>query len=230
MHNPTPSINSRFWHDHYPVAKKKFVGVLPPEVKEFHAAETEKMKAAIEPGKKYLFMGAGDGREVEPIADMDIEIWGVDYVPGVVEEFKEKFQDKPNMGARVGTAQDIPFDDDTFDGVFLLYNNLSVLGDKKPLLNEINRVLKPGGFLFGTTYNEHAKEIQAESYKGLDMKYLTHNDESVTVVTEDGITYTSERFTFDRLKGVFDEVGWDVVIEHLTRVSWKYVAKKNYYI
>ncbi len=222
----TPEINYRFWHEYYPVAKKKFVGVLPEEVKDFHSAETTEMLKVVDPNGKYLFIGSGDGREVEPAIEKGAEIWGLDYVESVVDEFNEKFSDNPKVNSKLGIGQDLPFEEGEFDGVFMLYNNLSVLGDRAPLLEEIKRILKPGGFLFGTVYNEHAKDVQVESYKGLDMDYHTHDEKSVTVIAANGVTYTSERFSEQRLRGVFGEVSWDIDLYPLTEVSWKYVAKK----
>lgn len=51
-------------------------------------------------------------------------------------------------------AQEIPFDDETFDAVianFMLYH----VPDRPKALHEIRRVLKPGGRLFAATVGEH---------------------------------------------------------------------------
>ncbi|MFA6528458.1 MAG: class I SAM-dependent methyltransferase [Candidatus Gracilibacteria bacterium] len=217
-------VNYRFWNEYYPVVKSKFVGVLPDEVKDFHKAETDKMISLVKKGQRYLFIGCGDGREFEPIIDMDIQIVGVDYVKSVIDECNDKFKNRKNVSAIVSSAQNISFEDASFNGVFILYNNLSVLGERIPILKEIKRVLKKGGFLFGTVYNEYAKDVQVESYKGLDMDYLRHDDETVTVISKNGITYTSGRWAEKRLKKLFSSVDWSVNVKPLTSISWEYVA------
>ncbi len=50
---------------------------------------------------------------------------------------------------KVGTAIDIPFEDDYFDFVFI--SQVLHWTDSKKALSEISRVLKPGGILFGST-------------------------------------------------------------------------------
>ncbi len=221
-------INYRFWHEYYPLIKNKFIGELPKEVKDFHNSETKEMIKLISIGKKYLFVGCGDGREIEPIKEKkDVQIFGLDFVPQAVDEFQQKFKKNPNIIKKLGSAQDMPFKDDFFDGVFLLYNNLSVVGNQIEMLKEIKRILKSGGFLFGTVYNENAKDLQIKSYKGLDMTYLKHDNISVTVISPNRITYTSERFSKERLKKLFSSINLDIEISNLTRYSYKYKVIKN---
>jgi ubiquinone/menaquinone biosynthesis C-methylase UbiE len=226
MNENKTSVNYRFWHEYYPSAKKEFIKSLPIEVRKFHVQETKEMKKLIKAGRRYLFVGCGDGREVEPLKNRKIKVCGIDYVKGVVDEFNSKFKNYSNFTAKLAYAQNLPFQNDFFDGAFLLYNNLGVLGDKIKLLKEIYRVIRKNAFLFGTVYNENARVIQINSYKGLNMKYLKHDDKSVTVITSNGITYTSERFSRKELERLFKKIDVEVKISSLTKYSYMYTMIK----
>lgn len=72
---------------------------------------------------------------------------GVDILPKMVERSKEralKMGISDRVEFRVADAQDLPFDDETFDAV-LTESVTSFPKDKQKAVNEYTRVLKPGG-------------------------------------------------------------------------------------
>lgn len=83
-----------------------------------------------------------------------------DASDGMVEAAQEKLGELPTAPAfRTVDAQSIPFAGGTFDAVVanhMLYH----VPDRQQALNEVRRVLKPGGMLFATTVGEgHMREL-----------------------------------------------------------------------
>ena len=113
-------------------------------------------RVGIQPGMRVLELGPGPGfftpeaaRRVGPKGRLDC----VDIAPPLVEKLKAKVRrlGLDNVEARVGDACALPFDDETFDLVFLI----SVLGevpDRVGALQEARRVLKPDGTLSITEF------------------------------------------------------------------------------
>lgn len=89
----------------------------------------------LNPGDKVLDLGCGPKDQAVPIAHLAYQYVGVDY-------------SNPNADLLVD-AHTIPFSDNTFDCV-LSYAVLEHLHSPIIALNEIRRVLKPGGVYVGT--------------------------------------------------------------------------------
>jgi ubiquinone/menaquinone biosynthesis C-methylase UbiE len=118
-------------------------------------------------GKRLLDVACGSGPETADIwmwLQGDVQIAAVDPVPGLIELAKEHFGElvaaSPDHGClplteanrpafRVMSAMDLDYPDESFDVVFhsLL---LHWTPDPERAIQEVARVLKPGGTVFGT--------------------------------------------------------------------------------
>jgi ubiquinone/menaquinone biosynthesis C-methylase UbiE len=98
-------------------------------------------------GKKILDLGCGTGRNAIFLAKKGAEVYGIDFSDEMIAEIRKKI--KKEMVKIKLKKQDItkrlPYDSNSFDIVVsdFVFNHIKNL---KPLLNEIARVLKPGGF------------------------------------------------------------------------------------
>jgi SAM-dependent methyltransferase len=101
--------------------------------------------AAARP-RRVLEVGGGEGELAELIAtQLDAEVVGVDQSERMVE-----LQRSRGIDARVGDAQQLPFADGEFDVVvaaWMLYH----VENLDATLDELARVLKPGGVLVAVT-------------------------------------------------------------------------------
>lgn len=98
--------------------------------------------------KKILDVGTGNGNFIKMIAsltDTYEEIIGIDELEVAVSTSQKNFEDE-RVSFQLMSGHKMDFEDDSFDLV-CLSNTLHHLDDIKGLFKEMERVLKPGGFL-----------------------------------------------------------------------------------
>ena len=96
------------------------------------------------PGTRILDAGCGAGEYVEAMCRAGAQAQGIEYVEAKIDQWNARH---PGDGRVVrGDLACLQFDDGTFDAV-LLNEVLEHVPDDRLALNEIARVLKPGGIL-----------------------------------------------------------------------------------
>ena len=107
-------------------------------------------------GKKILEVGVGAGTDHLQWARVGAECYGVDLTDVAIETTKKRFElygfktELQRLDAEI-----LPFDENSFD---VVYSWGVIHHTEKPqiLVNEINRVLKPGGVFIGMIYGRHS--------------------------------------------------------------------------
>ncbi len=109
-------------------------------------------------GKRVIDIGCGYGRNKEPVESVGGEWVGVEPFEGGAHTV-------------VGSAHDLPFDEDSFD-VAIMNSVLEHIPDAGKAFSEVSRVLKPGGVFIGyAAFMECFHEI---SYSHLSFKALEY--------------------------------------------------------
>lgn len=98
------------------------------------------------PGEKILDVGCGLGYNLLKIKDSGAELHGIDIAADSLEYVAEHIT--PHV--KEASCEQIPYPDDFFDSL-LFCEVIEHLDDEGPTLQEIKRVLKPGGKLIVTT-------------------------------------------------------------------------------
>ena len=98
-----------------------------------------------------LDLGGGDGVYSAPAAKIVRDVYCVD--PSLIALQKMTSREIPNLYPVNAAGESLPFQDDFFDGVFLLFA-IEHLENAAPMLGEIYRVLKPQGNLVIATANK----------------------------------------------------------------------------
>jgi ubiquinone/menaquinone biosynthesis C-methylase UbiE len=125
--------------------------VLKPE-----AAILKKITPVIR-DRKLLDIGIGAGRTTKLLLEISSDYTGIDYTPRCAELAQQKF---PAAKIFCCDARDLRvFDDSVFDFVLFSFNAIDYMihEDRLKVLNEIHRVLKPGGLFMFSTHNRDYK-------------------------------------------------------------------------
>jgi ubiquinone/menaquinone biosynthesis C-methylase UbiE len=95
------------------------------------------------PGRATLDLGCGEGRFARALAAEGHEVTGVDVSPELLDRARRAHPDGTYV---VADAEELPFADGAFDLV-LAFNVLSCVGELGRAVDEVARVLTPGGRL-----------------------------------------------------------------------------------
>lgn len=107
----------------------------------------EMLEARALPGAKVLDVGCGAGQLTGELMQRGYEAWGMDVSEAMVAYAREHYHPER---FRAGDIEKIPFEENTFDAVTCL-GVVEYLNRDEPALQEMWRVLKPGGWAIITT-------------------------------------------------------------------------------
>ena len=120
---------------------------------EFYRRRTAEVCAAfllprLEPDAAVLDMGCGPGTITVGLARRARSVVGVDTSAEMVESARRRAreEDVDNASFELGSAYDLPFEDDSYDVVYA-HQLLQHLSDPVRALREARRVLRPGGLV-----------------------------------------------------------------------------------
>lgn len=141
-----------------PFNSSKAVDIYTAKTKLFPVEEEIFQKYLSQPGD-ILDLGCGTGRTSKPLQDIGHKVIGVDIAPNMIEQALQLY---PEIDFRVGDASKLDFDDERFDYVLFSFNGLDCLYPKSlrlTALEEIYRVLKPGGCFIFSSHNRNSLYI-----------------------------------------------------------------------
>jgi len=111
-------------------------------------------RSGIKQGMRVLEVGCGSGAFVTFVAravGKTGKVFALDIQPGMLKQLEAKLtrpenRDIKNIKVILGSAYELPFEDNSLDLVYMV-TVLQEIPDKKKALKEVKRVLKPGGIL-----------------------------------------------------------------------------------
>ena len=100
------------------------------------------------PGAKVLDLGCGTGPVLVELARRGFECTGMDYSPDMLDFARQRMREAGFDDSRIqqGDCRKIPFADSSFDAVVCL-GVISYVENYEVVLEQMRRVLKPGGLL-----------------------------------------------------------------------------------
>src|SRR5579884_1636989 len=102
-------------------------------------------------GKTVLDIASGEGYGAALLASVATSVTGVDVDAATVEHAKHSYY-KPNLTFLAGTCERIPLPDSSFD-IVTSFETIEHHDKHDEMLDEIKRVLKPGGALIISSPN-----------------------------------------------------------------------------
>lgn len=115
--------------------------------------------------KEVLEIATGPGLLARRVAAASKRMIATDYSEGMIREAK-KGNHPSNLTFEIADATDLPYKDNSFD-VVLVANALHIIPDPEKVLQEIDRVLRPGGILIAPTFVEHQKGAGSRFWSGI---------------------------------------------------------------
>lgn len=149
-------------------------------------------------GKRVLDAGCGGGRNLIAMAGLGAaEAIGIDIGAAGIEDARRRARGLDNVGFRVASIMDIPFPDHSFDLVWCA-GVLMITADEDQALDELTRVLRPGGMLYLLVYAVEGMRWPLINLLRPLAKTIGH-DRMLAVMAEAGTSANKQRTFLDDL-------------------------------
>ncbi|MBR8840404.1 MAG: class I SAM-dependent methyltransferase [Stigonema ocellatum SAG 48.90 = DSM 106950] len=127
----------------------------------------------------FLEPGVGTGLNVLPLIKRGYSVTGIDISEQMLDQFRQKLNGIPsNLILVHADASQLPFPDKSFD-VVLTVHMLHTVSDWRAFLDDISRVLKPGGFYLNCQWITPPARREFEGYfRTIFSKYKESQQES----------------------------------------------------
>jgi malonyl-CoA O-methyltransferase len=126
----------------------------------------DEARLQADPPRRILDLGCGTGWAVPRLRQQfpEAEIHALDFSPAMIARVPAV----PGCQARVGDAHDLPYAEDSFD---LVFSNLMLQWtNEEQVLQEVRRVLKPGGILLASSLGFSTLHELRHSWQAVDDK------------------------------------------------------------
>lgn len=142
---------------------------------------------AAKSGERVLDIAAGTGTSSAAVAKSGAEVVAADFSSGMIEVGRVKH---PKITFVEADAMALPFDDDEFDAVTISFGLRNIV-DPKKALDEMYRVLKPGGRLVICEFSSPPRAIFRAGYS-VYMRYLMPAIVGATSSNPEAYTYLAD--------------------------------------
>lgn len=112
-----------------------------------------------------LEIAIGPGLLAKHVAPAARTMLATDYSDGMIAQAK-KGDCPANLHFEVADAAKLPYANDSFDAV-LIANALHIIPEPEKVLQEIDRVLRPGGILIAPNFVEHKGTLLSRIWSGV---------------------------------------------------------------
>ncbi|EKD26083.1 MAG: S-adenosylmethionine (SAM)-dependent methyltransferase [uncultured bacterium] len=204
--------DNKYWDNHWENSGIKRLIKNPPKHRFFKKITLRYLK----PPAKIIEGGCGMGDKVIRLSQAGYETYGIDFAEQSVIEIKKAY---PYLNILVSDVKSLPFKDDFFDGYWSLGVIEHFFDGYDPILNEMERVIKKGGFLF-LTFPMMSPFRKRKAYKGKYLQvantktiqenfyqYALNPESVIDKITSKGFSVESKQ-GFDSLKGIKDEINF----------------------
>ncbi len=157
---------------------ERFIPGLPGEIWLEHWHRYS-FASSVVVGKRVLDVACGEGYGSATLAEHALSVDGVDISPQAVEHAKKTYAQRTNLNFHCADCTALPFENAAFD-VVVSFETIEHITQQEAFLQEVHRVLKPGGCLLISSPNKaeysdaqgfnneyHVKELYADELQAL---------------------------------------------------------------
>lgn len=145
----TPTADPHFWNE-----RAESYAAQPVANPDAFDRKTAVTRALVEPGHTVLDIGCGTGSFCLRLAPTGADVHGLDLSAEMIRIARDKARDGgvENATFHVGPFDEtfIAFGPKSLDGIFA-YSLLHLVPDREAALNQIFRLMKPGGYFVAST-------------------------------------------------------------------------------
>ncbi|MBW2990702.1 class I SAM-dependent methyltransferase [Candidatus Woesearchaeota archaeon] len=206
--------NTDYWENY-------LMNQIPESYNIWFKAEKKYLHKHIKRNSRVLEVGCGAGRSIADILDITTNIVGIDHDSQAVAEAKQKFSKYKNIKFMETEADDLPFEDKSFDYVICMTTFANFGKKKYDIINEMKRVLLDNGRIIISVFSQNAFEERMKVYKDSECKIK--EIKGTTVVFEDSLVdNVSEQFSRSELEEIFTKA--NLKIKDVTEVNIAYLC------
>lgn len=189
----------------------------------------EEWTLRVDKSAKILDVGCGYGRTCIELIDAGYtKVTGIDISPAMIQ--RGKMLDS-RLDLEVQTGKNLPYESHSFNAVTLLAVLTCVPGNdgQKQIISEIQRVLKPGGFLYVSDYLIQPDKRNQDRYAQFASKYGQYG---VFELPEGAVVRHHTEEWFDELFADFDltfrnSVNWKTMNGHSAAIEQRIYQARN---
>lgn len=138
-----------------------------------NARTTEYVASLMDKDDSVLECACGTGMFSVKIAPRVRQLTATDFAEGMLKRTKRKCRDLQNIIIEPGNILDLNYEDDSFDKA-VAANVIHLLDDPKKALQELKRVVKPGGLIIIPTYVHFKESIAATIFNKAGAGFKRH--------------------------------------------------------
>jgi|APSaa5957512622_1039677.scaffolds.fasta_scaffold26528_2 ubiquinone/menaquinone biosynthesis C-methylase UbiE len=195
----------------------------PKSYQDWFREEKEYLTKTIDKDSAVLEVGCGDGRSIFDILEKTKDIVGIDHDETAVKHAKANFKDIPQIKIQLADAEDLPFENGSFDHVVCM-TTFANFGQKKyKILEEMRRVLKDSGTIILSVFSEDALEERMKVYKSTGVKIKEIKPDGKITFDESVGDNVSEQFSKTELLGIFKKAALNP--DDIKKVNMAYLCK-----
>jgi ubiquinone/menaquinone biosynthesis C-methylase UbiE len=160
-------------------------------------------KVPLDSFKKILEVGVGSGVNMMNMPS-SIEIHGIDRSEAMINVAKERIK---HAHLIIGNAEQLPYDDNSFDCVFVLFVLCASLNPKK-ILSEVYRVCKPGAYVSLFDYHKNEENplvFSDQQFLNDTMKNGGMYFKGVPIIVFDTLYSLDENISFEKYTIHYDK-------------------------